>query len=52
MFFFEGPFPTAGTARIPVLGGASGWGLCSKDLMFRAQGFGVSVVTAGLRNLF
>ena len=21
-FFFEGPFPTAGTARIPVLGGA------------------------------
>ena len=23
-FFFEGPFPTAGTARIPILGGASG----------------------------
>ena len=30
VFFFEGPFPTAGTARIPVLGGASGWGLCSE----------------------
>ena len=23
-FFFEGPFPTAGTARIPVLGGILG----------------------------
>ena len=26
--FFMGPFPTAGTARIPVLGGADGWDLC------------------------
>ena len=37
-YFFEGPFPTAGTARIPVLGGASGWGLCRstvKGLGFR-----------------
>ena len=31
-----GPFPIAGTARIPILGGAVGW-----DAEFRVWGFGL-----------
>ena len=34
-----GPFPTACTARIPILGGAVGW---IQGLGFRVSGFGVS----------
>ena len=33
-----GPFPTAGTGRIPILGGVDGWDLCVFGVRFRAWG--------------